>query len=237
MSRTVALIYNTIIGGKFYTAGDPINAAILPRNLQQYIAKPTQEEAAPPSQRQLNFSLNRPYSVDKEGYLRRSPERQAAQMEAEVSEEEMIADDLAEAEDSATVASAIEQAREEYHTDVERQKLQASLKARRQEDAEEFLRQEEDSAVESGDFDQWNVEALRRPRASSVKVAPRASASSGLKIKGKRSFVLREKRFVLASGRRDLIIGETLYRRRPKSFGVAERYIAFGKVRKESWNV
>ena len=48
-----------------------------------------------------------------------------------------------------------------------------------------------------------------------------------------RSFVRRGGRFLLASSLEDLREGETLYRRRPKSFGVSEKYIAFGKVRKK----
>jgi hypothetical protein len=61
-------------------------------------------------------------------------------------------------------------------------------------------------------------------------------ASAKLKGKGgKRSFVRRNGRFVLASSV-EVIEGETLYRHRPRSFGVSEKFIAFGKakVRKES---
>jgi hypothetical protein len=152
---------------------------------------------------------------------------------AEAAQDDRISDQLAEAEDSAEVADAIEEARDDYRADLEGAKLQAKVNAERVEAAADTLRQEQDERVESGEFDQWNADTLRQAPAS-AKAAAAASASSGLKIKGKRSFVLRGKRFVLASSRQDLIDGEILYRHRPKTFGVAEKFIAFGKVRKES---
>ena len=73
----------------------------------------------------LSYKLNQPYNLDADGYLRGNPAKQAAQMEAEVSEDEMIADEIAEAEVNETLASAIEEAREDYQADVERRKVQA----------------------------------------------------------------------------------------------------------------
>jgi hypothetical protein len=121
MSAVVRLDVNTIIKGKWYRAGEPIEAAILPKGMRLYIVKPKGQAAEP---RHLNFETNRPYSVDAEGYLRGPPSRQAAQMEAAVEEEGAIVD-AAEAEVSETVAAAIEQGREGYQTDLERQKTQA----------------------------------------------------------------------------------------------------------------
>jgi hypothetical protein len=223
---TVRLIYNTMLNGKWFSAGDPIEEEIVPANLRQYIAQPPTSQAESRG-RHLNFELNRPYSVDAEGYLRGSPAQQAAQMEAEASEDEMIADQLAEAEVSETVAAAVEQSREDYRADVERQKLQASVKAKRQEAAEEFVREEQDAAVASGEYDQWDADARRDapPRPPAVRTKPKA--------KGKRSFVRRNGGFVLASNA-EVIEGEPLYRHRPKSFGFSEKYIVFAKVRKES---
>jgi hypothetical protein len=84
-------------------------------------------------------------------------------MEAVASEEEAIEDELAgaDAEVSPTVASAIEEARADYQDDLELQKARAKAKARQQEEAEEFVRQEQDEKVESGEFDQWDADSRR----------------------------------------------------------------------------
>jgi hypothetical protein len=195
MSKTVSLIYNTILGGKWYTAGEPIERGLVPANLQKYIAKPS-SQVEPQTERHLNFNLNQAYSVDEDGYLRGSPARQAAEMEAEASAEDLIADELAEAEDSPEVVAAIEEAGEGYRADLEGAKLQAKIRAERAEAAAYSLRQEQDERVESGEFDQWNAEALRQPP---QEAAPRRPANSKLKVKGKRSFVRRGKRFLLAT--------------------------------------
>jgi hypothetical protein len=227
--RTVSLIYNTILAGKWYSAGEPIPENILTPNLRKYIVKPSSGKAKL-CPRHLNFELNRPYSVDSEGYLRGSPGQQAAQMEAEIETEEEIVDELADAEVSEQVAAAIEGARQDYDVDIQRQKAEAQVKANRQEEAEDFVREEQDARVESGEWDQ--SETRRDPP---ERPARAASANSKLKVKGKRSFVRRKGRFVLANNV-EVIEGEPLYRRRPKSFGVAERFIVFGKVRKETSN-
>ena len=154
---TVCLIYNTILAGKWYSAGDPIEKSILPANLHKHIAKPHRETKT--TERNLMLRYNQRYSVDDDGFLKPSFGEQAAQLEAVASEEEAIADELAEAEVSETVASAVEEAREDYRADVERQKVQASAKARQQEEADQFIRQEQDEQVESGEFDQWDADS------------------------------------------------------------------------------
>ena len=138
--------------------------------------------------RYLNFELNGPFSVDGDGYLRGSPAEQAAQMEVPASEDEMIANEFAEAEVSPEVAAAIEEARADYQDDLELQKARAKAKARQREEAEEFVRQEQDAGVQSGEFDQWDADSRRD---SPERPAARASAKPKLKVKGKRSFVRR----------------------------------------------
>jgi hypothetical protein len=82
---TVQLIYNTILAGRWYSVGEPIDEDVLPDNLRKYIAKPPTGKSAKATGRHLNFELNRPYSVDADGYLRDSPAKQAAEMEADAS--------------------------------------------------------------------------------------------------------------------------------------------------------
>jgi hypothetical protein len=232
MSTTVRLIHNAIIAGRWYGEGEPIEENLVPENLRKYIAKPT-SKSPKRGLPQLNYELNHRYSVDADGFLRDSPAQQASQMEA-------IEDELAEPL-SETLASAIEQAREDHRANVQRQKVEAQAKVRRQDEAAEFARQEQNEDLESGEFDQFEsrpAELTRtQPATESLEreAARGASANRKLKVKGKRSFVRRGKRFLPASSLEDLIEGEVLYRHRPKSFGIAEKYIAFGKViRKET---
>jgi hypothetical protein len=221
MSATVKLIHNAIVGGKFYFAGEPIEESLLPENLKKYVRQPIRPTKR--TERQLSFQLNERYSVDEDGFLRGPAGEQAAQQEA-------IEDQLADGEVSPTVAAAMEEAREDYYADVERQKLQSKVKAEQVEAAQETIRQGQDERVANGEFDQWNAEALRTKQKPAARGA---SVGSKRQVKGQRSFVRRNGQFVLASSV-EVIEGEPLYRRRPKSFGVSERYIAFGKVRKES---
>ena len=232
--KTMVLSVNTILKGVWYNAGQPIEESLVPPNIRQYAVKP--KESRTTHDRNLMLRFNQHYSYDQNGYLKPSVARQAAQLEADTYAEEAITDELAEGKVNETLASAIEEAQANHRADVERQKAQARVKARQQEEADEALRQEQNASVESGEFDQWDAQGRREEAVDSEEPAPRASASSKLKVKGKRSFVRRGRRFVLAKTVEDLIEGEVLYRHRPKSFGVAEKYIAFGKVRKETSN-
>jgi hypothetical protein len=190
MSAMVKLIYNAIVGGKFYVAGEPVPQEILPPNLRQYIAKPTRP-TKPPAERHLDFKPNQAYSVDADGFLRGSPDRQARQMAAEVDAEEELQDDLAEAEVSEPVAAAIEEARQDYYADVAKQKANARAKAQRQEQVEDHVREEQDAAVADGDFDEYDSP---RPAARAV------SGGSKSNLKAKRnSYVLRKNQFVPAA--------------------------------------
>jgi hypothetical protein len=236
MSTTVSLIYNSIIGGKFYNVGEPIAEEIVPANLRQFIAKPkSKSSASEESVRHLSFDLNTPYSVDSEGFLRDSSAKQAGQMEALVTEEERIADELAEAEVSPTMAAAIEEAREDYRGDLEGAKLQAKVKAERAEAAADILREEQDAAVEDGQYDQWNAEALREAPASPQPAPPRGSVKSKPTTKPK-SYVRRAGKFVPAVSV-ELVAGGNLYRLRKRKFGQSEKFIRYGTVKERKANV
>jgi hypothetical protein len=227
--KTVRLIHNAIFGGKFYFAGEPVPESDLPQNLRQYIAKPIRP-TSPENVRHLTFQLNEKYSVDAEGNMRGRPARQVAQLEAEVSEQESIEDELAEGEVSETVGAAIEEARVDYYNDVEKQKANARVKVQRQEEVEASVREEQDAAVADGEFDQYDS-----PRPA----ARRVSGGSKPDLKAKRnSYVLRKNKFVPAA-KVKLVEGEKLYWFRKKKFGQAEKYIPFARVekRKEKANV
>jgi hypothetical protein len=161
--KLVRLIHNAIVGGKFYNAGDPIDLQILPQNLRQYITKRPAGKPAEEVQPHLNFELNRRYRVDEAGFLRGSPSpsRQAAEMAAQAEQEDALADELAEGEVSATVAAAIAEGQAAHQAEVELQKAQVAARLRREEQAEDFIQEEKDEQLAEGEFDQWNVEALR----------------------------------------------------------------------------
>ena len=244
------LSVNTILKGKFYSMGEEIPESIIPANIRQY-ALPAASPSRKEDPRHLNFKLNQPYRLDGEGYLRGSPSAQAAQMEAEASEEEQIVDDLAEGEVSETLAAAMEVARQELQAEVEVAKMNLRVKAEQADAIKDALRQEQDEQVERGDFDQFDSipEELSRtsqddPQARFVALSggdrfresrPRRSAKAKAESQEASDLMSDERRrFLLAAGREDLIDGEELYRHRAKSFGVAEKYIAFAKVRKET---
>ena len=119
---TICLSRNTIIAGKWYDAGDLIESKILPAKLRPFITKP--EPKSENGERNLMFKFNQSYSVDSEAYLKPNVGRQLAQLEAIASEEEALADDLAEAPNSEQVTATLEEAREEIRADLEREKLQ-----------------------------------------------------------------------------------------------------------------
>jgi hypothetical protein len=169
--KTVSLIHNTIVGGKFYTAGDPINEAILPPNLRKYIAAKPGRRAPPPTEHNLMFEANRPYSLDSEtGFMKPAPGRQAAEMEAIAFQDDLITEEAANREVSETEAAAMAQATEDYQADVQRQKTNAEYQAKQSEAAQEYVREQQDANVESGEFDQWDS---RREDATNV-VSPEA---------------------------------------------------------------
>ena len=227
--KTVQLIYNTILAGKFYTAGDPIEESLLSPNLRKYIAKP--ENGRRKNAENLMLRYNERYSVDQGGFLKPSVGRQASQLQADAYAQDVMTDELAEAEVSPAVAEAIEEAREDYRADVEKQKTQARVKAERQEQAEEFLRQEQNASVESGELDQWDAEARR----DSPEREGRGASVRPKLIAKRNSYVRRGYKFIPAD-RADLVEGERLYWFRQRKFGQKEKWIPFAKVERRKEN-
>ena len=77
------------------------------------------------------------------------------------------------------------------------------------------------------------AETLQRQRSDADDLDGPKVKAKAFTSKGK-SFVKRDGRFVLASAVENLIAGETLYWKRPRSFGVDERWIAYSRVRSEA---
>ena len=154
MSATVRLIYNAIIAGKWYSAGDPIPKEILPDKLRQFIEKPAPKSPPPdePEERNLMLHYNQRYSVDEDGFLRPAVARQAAELQVRAQDEEALADELAEAEISPQVAAAIAQGQEDYAADVAVQAANARVQAEHADAAQEFVREEQDEKVAAGEI-------------------------------------------------------------------------------------
>jgi hypothetical protein len=235
------LSVNTILHGRWYSMGEEIPESIVPLHIRKYALKPASKSSRP--ERHLSFQLNHPYSVDADGYLRGNPAKQVAQMEAEVAEDEMIADEIAEAEVNETLASAIEEAREDHSADVERQKAEVSARAEQAEAAEEFVREQQEKEVKSGEFDQYDSvpdeltavnseQAEDSPQRAARRGALDASRKPDLKAK-KKSYVRRGSKFVPASAV-ELVEGEKLYWFRKRKFGQPEKFIVFGRVERKA---
>jgi hypothetical protein len=91
---------NTILAGKFYTAGEPLpvaSVADLPENLRALVVtgpEPEEYEEPDDGPRNVAFQLNTPYGVDEDGRLtralRRKIDREVAELEARNSETEWV---------------------------------------------------------------------------------------------------------------------------------------------------
>ena len=147
----VTLVHNAIIEGKWYTAGDPIEKSILPPNMLKYIVKPPK-----PRTESLEINLvhgyNKRYSVDSEGWMMPTVAQQAAQMKAEIEQEEYI-QDQANPKLSPDVEADLEEAQKDYQYQVRREALDMECQARNADSLADDLRAKQDSEVESGAFD------------------------------------------------------------------------------------
>ena len=86
-------IYNAIIQGKWYTAGQSIPKDIVPPSLRKYEAIEKEDQGETTGEISLTRNYNQPYSVDAEGFLRPTVGRQFAEMRAETDFiEEQVAD-------------------------------------------------------------------------------------------------------------------------------------------------
>jgi hypothetical protein len=191
--KTITLTCNTILKGKWYNAGEPIERSLVPPNLRPYEAK-EEKESAEPKKINLRRNYNQPYSVDADGFLRSPVRRQIAEMQAEAEEKDAIEEEIAEAPLNETVAAALEEARD---ADVHRQIANAKVAAEHMDQVEDAVRPEQDERTANGEFD--------------VLEKPKRQVSS-------KAFVKRYGRFVLAATV-DLVPGESLFRFRPRSMG------------------
>jgi hypothetical protein len=116
-------------------------------------------------------------------------------------------------------------AAEDYHADVEAQKMSDNFQAKRSDAVEEFVRQEQDENAENGQFDQYDP--------ASTENAAKKKRGPAPAVNLKKSFVKRSGRFVPVTSVQDLKEGEPFFRHRKKSFGVAERYIKYANVKEK----
>jgi hypothetical protein len=145
--------------------------------------------------------------------------RQIAEMEVANREQE-YAEEVASKEPDQTVQDVLDEARERYAADVERQKLDAQVAAERSDDLEDAIQQEHDEQVEAGEFDEFDSDPRPKPKPQVASAKPK-------------SYVLRKGEFVPAATAY-LVPGEKLYRYRPRSMGVSAKFIMFGKVKEEN---
>jgi hypothetical protein len=89
------LTVNTILKGKWYSAGVDIPKEIVPPNLRRYEAK-VGKEPPEPTEINLRRHLNQPYSVDSDGFMRSPVRRQMAEMRAEAEKNDAITEEIAE---------------------------------------------------------------------------------------------------------------------------------------------
>lgn len=200
------LTVNTILAGRWFSAGDEIPKEIVPPGLRRYATKEAKPPTAEPTEVNLRRDYNQAYSVDADGFMRAPVRRQMAEMQAEAEETDAIEDDIAEAPLNETVVSALEQAQDEYQADVQRQIGNARYVAESADEVEDAVRAKQDANVD--DSGECDVEE------------PKPKPQIGRKL-----FVKRKGQFVPAAAAVDLVRGESLFRFRPRSMGVSAKYI------------
>jgi hypothetical protein len=211
------LIYNAIIGGKFYVAGEPIERSMVPPGLRKYEA--IDEEATGTGSISLSRKYNQVYSVDDEGRMSRPIRRQIAQMQIEAERNDALEEEVADAPLDETTAAALEKAQEDYAAGVEQQKANARIAAEHADEAENAICEEHDLAAEKGEFDEYDSDPRPKPK-------PPPS---------RKLFVKRQGKFLPISTVYPLP-GETLYRHRKRGFGVTEKFIKHSVFKEESNN-
>ena len=128
-AEPIRISTNTILNGKFYTAGDPLpveRAEDLPEILRPLVVS-RELEPEEPGEARANFQMGEIYRVTDDNRLGRRLQRQVAQMEAATEEQDWIEEQL-DAPLPEEVASALQ---DSYESDVARQAAQAGADARR----------------------------------------------------------------------------------------------------------
>jgi hypothetical protein len=133
---------NTILAGKFYSRYEPLpveRVEDLPLILQPLVVsgpEPEGEEPDDSQPRNAMFEMNTLYQVDPDGrlgrQLQRRVQRQVAELEAAAQEADWIEEEISAAELPASIAAELE---DSHRADVERQKAQAAVDARRSDEA------------------------------------------------------------------------------------------------------
>jgi hypothetical protein len=200
--------------GNFFAAGTPIEDDFVRPFMLHYEASASPRSK--PKEVNLMRQYNRRYSVDADGFTLPSVGQQAVQLKAAAEQDEWV-DDIANQPLDPSVQDALDEAQGGYRRDLEGQKLQAKVAAEHADELDDSLRMEQDEKVAAGDYDQYDV-----PREDS-KPKPVVQASSKL-------FVKRHGKFLPANST-ELILGEKLFRFRPRSFGISAKYIMHSVVK------
>ena len=129
---------NTILGNRFFNAGEPLPVASvedLPENLRPLVVT-SEPEAEEPNEPRGNFQLNTIYEVTDDNKLgrtlRRQVERQVAELEAENQREEWVEDAVNAGELPPEVAESLQEAHESH---IGLQKAQLEADASRSDEA------------------------------------------------------------------------------------------------------
>ena len=210
-----------ISDGRYFAAGTPIEDADIRPFMRKYLGAKGGKIKA----NNLRKNYNTPYYVNDDNEMT-SPvvRREIAQMEIENEQPELDEIEANQPPNDA-VAEAVAQAQEDYAANIERQKLNAQIAAEREDAIADAIREEQDEAVASGEYDILDSDPRPKP-----KVIGQSKAS-----KPKSLFVQRQGKFVPASTV-ELIPGEVLYWHRKRDIGVSEKFIKHSNVQKGKHN-
>lgn len=203
-----------ISDGKYWAAGEPIPEESVRPFMSRYAEKATPQLKAKGKVKTNNLrkEYGKQYYVNDANEMT-SPvvRREMAELEAANAEEEYIEEVASEEPDEVT-AQAIEEARENWAAEIERQKLDAQITAEHGDELEESLAEEKAAEAEAGEFDMMDEPPKYKPKQS------------------KRLFVKRNGEFIQASTAK-LIKGETLFWYRERALGQTAMFIKHSLVK------
>jgi hypothetical protein len=141
--------------------------------------------------------------------------REVAELEAQNTFQDYI-DEVASEPPNEVVAEAVAQAQEDHAANAEKAKLSAAIQAEREDELDQSILAEQDEQRENLEFEEMDSDPPPKPK-------PKRQVSNRLYVERQGG------RFVLANSVK-LIPGEVLYRHRPRSMGVQERFIKHSRV-------
>jgi hypothetical protein len=172
-SGEIRLTCSTILNGELFPFDTVLPFATvddLREFVRPYVIRNAEAPSEPVShERDLSFRLHQSYGVDSEGYRFGDVDRQAAQMESVEAERARIEAAMNQPPDQ-TVADALELARIDHATNIERQKAQTEATARRQDAEQAWIREQQERDAANADVDGFSsasdqpAEDLEQPK-------------------------------------------------------------------------